>query len=190
MPRPWGLKLLHWATQQKCLWMCVLRGNTPTVKSERFCQSELPAKLVLFLFFFLKSLSAIFQIKIKEEVKASLYSQFMPMGIIILHLNKTERSPWSLRRILESTHRLVCAGTVKNELINCKHCIHFKPIPGPRFCKQRQKCRSGQHRNQKFSWTVGNRGRGTQGKGQRSPNYSAQVHSDGADKWQNTYTQS
>lgn len=84
--------------------MCVLGKNTPTAKSARFCQSELPAKWGFF-----KSLSTISQIKIKEEVGASLCSQFMSMGIMILHLNKIERLPRSLRRTLETTGWCVLA---------------------------------------------------------------------------------
>lgn len=38
----------------------------------------------------LKSLSTTSHIKITEKAKASLYSQFMSKGIIILHLNKIE----------------------------------------------------------------------------------------------------
>lgn len=113
MPRLWGLMLLHWATQQKCLWMCVLGKNTLTANLQDFVSQNSQQSLGFF-----KSLSTISQIKIKEIVKASIYSQFMSKGISILHLNKIEWLPWSLRRILETTGWCVLAlWKMSNSLI-------------------------------------------------------------------------
>lgn len=62
-----------------CAW-----ENTPTAASGTVSVTA-PSKAGL-----LKSLSTTSHIKITEKAKASLYSQFMSKGIIILHLNKIE----------------------------------------------------------------------------------------------------
>lgn len=109
-----------------------------------------------------------------QRVKASLYSEFVSKGIIILHLNKTEWLPWSLRRISETTGWLELAlWKMSSSLIAALY--SFQTHARALILQTDAVMQIWPAQDQKFSGRAGNRGTGTQGKG-----WEAQVHSDGA----------
>lgn len=181
MPRPWGLMQLQWATQQKCLWMCVLGKTLPQLNRQGFVSQSSQLSFGVFL-------------KVPKHYFQNQRSQSKSLQSVHVQGNyySSSKKDWMITMKLEQNirdHRLVCAGTMKNEqLINSRHCVHFKPIPGPWFSKHMQWCRSGQHRIRNSLAMQGTEGQEGRGRVEEQ-NHSAQVHSDGANEWQSTHTE-